>query len=257
MASTTKNIIQMQTKPLYTHKSIRKYKQQPIDDETINKIVDAGIRGSNTGNMQLYSIVLTTSDDVKRELAPAHFYQPMVTSAPLVATVCVDVNRMSKWCKVSNADLAFNNLESFITASIDATIVAQNMALAAEEEGLGICYIGTTTYNPDMIIDVLKLPKGVFPLVTLTIGYPDETPALTERLPAAAIVHKDRYADYSDSDIKALHAEKEANPLNKKFVEENHKENLAQVFAEIRYPRQTSEAFSERLVETLKKQGLM
>ncbi len=131
------------------------------------------------------------------------------------------------------------------------------MALAAEGEGLGICYVGTTTYNPDMIIDALKLPKGVFPLVTLTIGYPDETPSMTERLPVKAVVHSDMYKDYTEDEIRDLHAEKEANPQNKEFVEENGKQNLAQVFSEVRYPREASESFSARLMETLKKQGLM
>lgn len=247
----------MSLNALYTHRTIRKYTGRQIPEEVIDKIVEAGIRGSNTGNMQLYSIVLTTDMAVKEKLAPAHFNQPMITGAPLVATVCVDVNRMSKWCAVSNADLAFNNFESFATASIDATITAQNMALAAEEEGLGVCYVGTTTYNPDMIIEALNLPKGVFPLITLTIGYPDEAPELTERLPMKAVVHRETYHDYSDSEIAELHHVKEENSQNKRFVEENKKQNLAQVFSEIRYPRAQSEAFSAKMLEVLKKRGLI
>lgn len=242
---------------LYSHRTIRQYSDRPISDEVVNRIVAAGIRGSNTGNMQLYSIILTTSQEVKERLAPAHFNQPMITSAPLVATICVDVNRMTRWCEVSNAEPAFNNFESFITASIDASITAQCMALAAEEEGLGLCYVGTTTYNPDLIIETLNLPKGVFPLITLTIGYPAESPNLTERLPASAVVHKDVYHDYSDADIKALHADKEANPDNQAFVQQNKKDNLAQVFSEVRYPRQSSEVFSAKVIDVLKKQGLL
>lgn len=242
---------------LFGHKSIRKYTTKEIPQETINKIVSAGTRGSNTGNMQLYSIVLTTDLKIKEALAPAHFNQPMITSAPLVATVCVDVNRMTKWCENNNADKAFNNFETFITGAIDASIVAQNMAIAAEEEGLGICYVGTTTYNPEQIINTLELPKGVFPLITLTIGYPDEQPGLTERLPDRAVIHTDKYKDYTPSEINELHAAKEANPQNRKFVEENGKDNLAQVFSEVRYPRQSSEIFSVKLLDVLKKQGLM
>ncbi len=248
---------QMTINSLFNHRSIRKYTSQKIAQETINKIISAGTRGSNTGNMQLYSIVLTTDEKTKEALAPAHFNQPMITSAPLVATICVDVNRMTKWCEVSGADKAFNNFESFLTGSIDATIVAQNMTIAAEEEGLGICYIGTTTYNPEQIIDTLNLPKGVFPLITLTIGYPDEQPELTERLPDWAVVHMDKYKDYTPGDIKELHAAKESNPQNKKFAEENGKANLAQVFSEVRYPKQSSEAFSSKVLDVLKKQGLM
>ncbi len=242
---------------LISHRTVRSYTGEPIDEGTIGRLVEAAARGSNTGNMQLYSIVLTTEAEVKASLAPAHFNQPMVTGAPLVVTVCVDVNRMTKWCELSSADKAFNNLESFVTASIDATIAAQNMALAAEDEGLGICYLGTTTYNPEMIIEALGLPRGVFPLITLTIGHPAVDPGLTERLPNEAIVHREKYRDYTAGDIERLHAAKEANPENIKFVEENGKANLAQVFSEVRYPRESSEVFSDKLVEVLRKQGFM
>ena len=243
--------------PLFDHKTIRTYKPDPIEQTIIDRMLQAAIRGSNTGNMQLYSIVLTTDPKIKEALAPAHFNQPMVTSAPLVATVCVDVNRMTKWCELSNADKAFFNFECFITSTIDATIAAQNMALAAEEEGLGICYLGTTTYNPDVIIDALSLPRGVFPVVTLTIGHPAADPGLTERLPQEAIAHAEKYRDYSAGDIARLHAPKEANPENQKFVSENKKQNLAQVFAEVRYPRHNSEFFSAKLIDALRKQGFM
>lgn len=121
--------------PLINHKTIRAYTPEPISQDTIDRIVNAAIRGSNTGNMQLYSIVLTTDPEIKKALAPAHFNQPMVTSAPLVATICVDVNRMTKWCEQSNADKAFFNLESFLTASIDATIAAQTWLSLPKKRG--------------------------------------------------------------------------------------------------------------------------
>lgn len=245
----------MSINSLSTHRSIRKYAKRPIAPDTLRGIVDAGIRGSNTGNMQLYSIVLTQDAATKAALAPAHFNQPMVTEAPLVATVCADVNRMTKWCEARDAAAGFHNMETFLTAAIDATIVAQNMTLAAEEAGLGVCYLGTTTYNPEMIIDILRLPRGVFPITTLTIGYPAEAPGATERLPREAVTHTDTYHDYTTEDIDHLHATKEANPANVEFVRENGKENLAQVFAEVRYPRAGNEAFSAKLMDALRSQG--
>lgn len=240
---------------LSTHRSIRKYANRPISADTVQDIVDAGIRGSNTGNMQLYSIVLTQDAATKAALAPAHFNQPMVTEAPLVVTVCADVNRMTKWCEARDAAAGFHNMETFLTAAVDATIVAQNMALAAEEAGLGVCYLGTTTYNPEMIIDTLRLPKGVFPITTLTIGHPAEAPGLTERLPREAVTHTDTYSDYTRGDIDRLHADKEANPANVEFVKANGKANLAQVFAEVRYPGPGNEAFSAKLMDALRSQG--
>ena len=242
---------------LYSHKSIRNYTSEPVNPETLNRIIAAGIRGSNTGNMQLYSIVLTQDADMKAKLLPAHFGQPMVTSAAVVVTVCADINRIGKWCEQRNADAGFDNMQTLLWATIDATIVTQNIALAAEEEGLGVCYLGTTTYNPDQIIEILHLPKGVFPLTTLTIGHPASDMPLTDRLPVDAVVHHEMYADYSQGDIDRFYAAKESDPANQAFVSENHKDNLAQVFSEVRYPRQANEEFSRKVLEVLRSQGML
>lgn len=239
------------------HRSIRRYTDQQIDEATLNEILEAGIRASNTGNMQIYSIIVTRDAEVKARLSPAHFGQPMICGAAVVLTFCADVNRFKHWCVINNADAGFDNFETFISAAVDATIAAQNVAIEAEAHGLGICYLGTTTYNPSQIIEALQLPKGVFPITTVTIGYPAEQPPLTERLPLEAVVHQDVYHDYTDDDIVRLHADKEQLPQNQQFVRENNKQNLAQVFSEIRYPRANNEHFSQVLLDALKQQGLL
>lgn len=242
---------------LTNHRSIRKYTSREITDDTLNAILEAGARASNTGNMQLYSIVVTRNADIKQALAPAHFNQPMITGAPVVLTFCADINRFKKWCLMNNAEVGFNNFESFVTAAIDASLVAQNVCVAAEAQGLGICYLGTTTYNTDKIIEVLNLPAGVVPITTVTLGYPAEEPELTERLPLEAVVHADTYTDYTNDDIARLYAEKESLPQNQKFVAENNKANLAQVFAEVRYTKANNEHFSKVLLDALKKQEML
>lgn len=242
---------------IMNHKSIRKYTQQEISDKLLTEILEAGTRASNTGNMQVYSIVVSRSEEIKNALAPAHFNQPMITNAPVVLTFCADFNRFKLWCRQRNAEPGYDNFESFITAAIDASLVAQNVCLAAEAKGLGICYLGTTTYNPDKIIETLKLPQGVVPITTVTLGYPDETPELTERLPLEAIVHHEVYTNYSAEKIDELYKEKEELSQNKKFVEENKKQTLAQVFTDVRYTKANNEYFSRILTDTLKKQGFM
>jgi hypothetical protein len=127
----------------------------------------------------------------------------------------------------------------------------------AEDAGLGLCYLGTTLYNPDAIISALRLPKLVIPVATLTVGYPDEQPAQPERLPLEALVHRETYADYSAEDINRLYADKEAMPENRHFVEINHKQNLAQVFTDLRYRKEDNEAMSRTLWDTLKRQGFI
>ncbi|HPX06010.1 MAG TPA: NADPH-dependent oxidoreductase [Tenuifilaceae bacterium] len=244
-------------KAIMNHRSIRKYKSTPIEESLLNEILLAGIRASTTGNMQVYSIVVTTDQQIKEQLAPCHFNQPMVKQAPVVLTFCADFNRFNKWCKLRNAEPGYDNFLSFFTAAIDALLAAQNVCIAAEDKGLGICYLGTTTYTANKIIDVLKLPKGVVPVTTVILGHPDEHPELTDRLPLAGIVHRDVYQDYSDGDIDRIYAAKEALPLTQKLIEENKKETLAQIFTDNRYTKKDNVAFSKVLLDVLKQQGFM
>ncbi len=242
---------------LKNHRTIRKYSDKNIDDELLNEILEAGIRASTTGNMQVYSIIVTRDDEKKKELAPFHFGQPMVTGAPVVLTFCADFNRFNKWCRQRNAEPGYDNFLSFMTAAIDALLVAQNVCVAAESKGLGICYLGTTTYMADKIIRQLQLPKGVVPVTTVTLGYPAEDPGLTDRLPLEAVVHYESYKNYSTSDIDKYYSEKEALEENKTFVKENNKETLAQVFTDVRYKKADNEHFSKVLLDVLKKQGFL
>ncbi|MDR0836311.1 MAG: nitroreductase family protein [Tannerella sp.] len=242
-------------KKMKSRRSIRKYADKEISEEVMNELLEIAVRASNTGNMQLYSIVITRDKAQKEKLAPAHFNQPMITEAPVVLTFCADVNRFTKWASFRNADAGFDNFQTFITAAIDTTIAAQTFCVAAEEKGLGICYLGTTTYNAAQIIDVLKLPPLVIPITTITVGYPDgELPEQPERLPIKAIVHKELYKDYALSDIDKLYYEKETLTTNRKFVAENNKETLAQVFTDVRYTRNNNEFFSEQFLNVVKKQ---
>ena len=242
---------------LLAHRTIRKYKDTTVEEDTIRKILEAGCRASTTGNMQLYSIVITREDAGKKALASCHFNQPMVVNAPLVLTFCADFNRFNKWCKLSNAEPGYDNFLSFVTAAIDALLVAQNVTLAAESEGLGVCYLGTTTYLAAKIIEILKLPKGVVPVTTLTIGWPDENPGQVDRLPLDAIVHQETYLDYTDAQILTAYREKENRQDSRQFVAENNKETLAQVFTDIRYLKNDNVIFSNMLLGVLKEQGFM
>lgn len=244
-------------KEIFEHRSVRKYLDKPIPKSVIDEILGAAVRSSNTGNMQVYSIIVTTIKELKEALAPAHFNQTMVKEAPVILTFCADFNRFNKWCRLRKAEPGYDNFLSFLTAAIDAVITAQNACLAAESHGLGICYLGTAIYNPDKIIEVLNLPKGVVPITAVTIGYPAENPPLTDRLPIEAVVHYEKYCDYDSADIDRIYYEKEANKDNLKFVAENSKETLAQVFTDIRYSKDNNEYFSKVLFKVLKQQGFI
>jgi len=245
------------TDVLINHRSIRKYKSDPVDVDLLHRIMQAGVRASTTGNMQLYSIIVTRDPEMKGKLAPLHFNQPSIISAPVVLTFCADFNRFNKWCELRSAEPGYDNFLSFFTAAIDALLVAQNICVAAEAEGLGICYFGTTTYMAEGIIDLLKLPVGVVPVTTVTLGYPDEHPEPADRLPLSAIAHREVYKEYTEEAINEYYREKEGLSANKGFVTENNKETLAQVFTDIRYTRKDNVTFSKALLSVLEKQGFM
>jgi len=242
---------------IINHRTIRKYQPKKVDPKILNLILEAGTRASTTGNMQVYSIIVTTDEKIKEELWAAHFKQNMVKEAPLVLTFCADFNRFNLWCERRDAKPGYDNFLSFYTASIDALLVAQNVAIAAESFGLGICYLGTTTYMADSIISILELPKNVVPVTTLVIGYPSEIPDLTDRLPVEAVVHFEKYNNYSSDLIDEIYAEKEALTSTKELITINKTENLAQIFTEKRYTKKDNVNFSKSFLEVIKNQNFM
>ena len=242
------------TEDLLKRRSIRKFKENDVSDTLLNELFTAAFQSSTTGNMQLYSVIVTRDKRKKEELAPAHFNQPAYANAPIILTFCADFNRFTRWCEQRNATPGYGNAESLICAILDTTIAAQTFCVAAERKGLGICYLGTTTYNPKEIAKVLNLPKLVVPIVTLSVGYPDENPPVSDRLPIDGIVHYETYKDYTPERIDEIFQGKEALQENKKFVKENGKENLAQVFTDVRYSKKDMEFFSQKLRDFIREQ---
>lgn len=247
----------MMISAIQEHRSIRKYKSEPIAPHILNSILEAGTRASTTGNMQVYSMVVSTESEIKNRLWEAHFKQNMVLQAPVHITFCADFNRFTKWCNQRDAVPGYANFLSFITASTDALLASQNVALEAEAQGLGICYLGTAVYNADKLIEILNLPTLVVPVAAMVIGFPEETPGLTDRLPLRAVVHQEVYKDYLPEDIDDLYKEKESMEFYKKLLEVNETTTLAQVFTQKRYTLKDNLFFSEKYLEVLKKQKFL
>ena len=247
------------------HRSIRKYKDQPVESSLITKILNAGTRASSSGNMQPYSIIVTQDKEVKKELLPLHFNQSMVMDAPVLLTFCADFNRMRKWLEINKAPENFDNLMSCFIGMIDATLASQNVALAAEAEGLGICYMGTTLASNKEISKVLKLPSHVVPVVGFSLGYPDETPEVRDRLPLEGVVHFETYKDYSKQSIEKIYKEKEVegmkryllDPSLKKILEDGKATNLAQVYTKLKYTRDSHLVYSKDVYSCLEEAGFL
>jgi nitroreductase len=240
---------------LNSHRSIRRFQNRPIEQALLNEILQCGTRASNTGNMQVYSIITTQEPENIAALSKLHFGQ--CATAPLFLTICVDVNRYHHWCALRGCDQPYDNFLWLMSGTVDATLAAQNICVAAESKGLGFCFLGTVMYNTKAIADFLDLPTGVVPVVTIAMGYPDEQPAQSERLPLEGVVHSERYHHYSDEDINDIHRVREEFPFNKEMVRQNKTENLAQIFTKIRYPKKDNVAISKSFLEFVTEAGMM
>lgn len=238
-----------------TRRTVRNFSDRPVDPKLLDEMLEAAAHAPNTGNMQLYSVIVTRDEACRRALAPAHFSQPASTGCQVMLTFCADFNRFEHWCRISDAVPGYGNFQSFVWAVIDTAIFAQQFCTIAEQHGLGCCYLGTTTYNAPAIADLLELPDRVVPVVTLAVGYPEGEAPLSDRLPLSAIVHSERYRDYSDDDIREEYSYKESLPESARFIKENGKQTLAQVFTDVRYAANDNEHFSKLYHDFIESSG--
>lgn len=239
---------------LLGHRSVRRFKSQDVSPELLADLVECGLRASNTGNMQLYSVIATTREPLRGKLCKLHFGQ--CATAPLWLTVCTDVARYHQYCRVNGCDEPYGNLLWFTSALVDAALCAQNICVAAEARGLGFCYLGTVNYNTRQIAELLQCPKGVVPVIAIAMGYPDEEPRRSERLGLDAVLHSETYHTPTDAELVESHRVRDEDPFNRRMVEENGTRNYCEIFTTKRYPRSMNTAVSNDLLQFLKDSGM-
>lgn len=178
---------------IHAHGSVRAYKPDPVPEALLETIVGAAQRASTSSNLQTYSVIAVTDAAKRARLAELCGNQAHVAQAPLFLAWCADLARLERVCALRGYTQVTEYVENFLVAALDAVIAAQNAALAAESLGLGICYIGSIRNNPREVIELLGLPRLVFPVVGMTVGYPEKPPHLRPRLALEAILHRERY----------------------------------------------------------------
>ena len=247
------------------HRSIRRYRPDPIPDADLEAILRAAARASTSGNMQTYSIIVTKDAERRDALWKIHFEQDMIREAPVLLTFVADWNRMNTWCRARDADPGYDNFLSFLVGFADALIAAQNAALAAESLGYGICYLGTTLWSARELCEFFELPEGVFPATTLVVGRPAEDPALRARLPMNGIVHDERYRGFDDGRITEVYRSRETEGWDRYMsfpdlaerIRESGVKNLSQVYTVVKYTRESNRRFSRELLEGLERHGFL
>ena len=201
---------------LGSHRSIRQFKPDALSPNLIESVLRQAIAGSSSsGNLNTYSVILTRDPARKEQLCEMHFGQRMICQAPLLLTFCADFYRTRRWLKLRGARDNFNNFEGFLVAAFDTIILAQSVALGFESHGLGICYLGTTLDACDRIAEFLELPETCFPVTSLVVGVPDETPDKRDRLPLGAYLHEEKYQHPGDAEFLGLYADREVKGWNR------------------------------------------
>ncbi|MCG2787744.1 MAG: NADPH-dependent oxidoreductase [Anaerolineae bacterium] len=189
------------------HGSCRRYRPDDVSNEMIESIVEAGQRASTSSNMQAYSVVAVTDAAKRAELARLCGQQKHIAQAPVFLAWCADLARLDRACQLRELEQSSEHVENFLVAAVDAAIVAQNAALAAQSLGLGICYIGSIRNNPREVIQLLELPRLVFPVTGMTIGWPEKPPRTRPRLGLEAVLHRERYNPNQDEALLAYDRE--------------------------------------------------
>ena len=176
-----------------SHASVRDYKDKQLTREEVSELIEAAQHAATSHFVQAYSIVWVTDPAKRKALGELSRNPQQMEGAGAVFLMCADYNRLKHAGKLQGESIVFDQAENLIVAVTDVGLLAQNLALAAESKGYGICYIGGVRNNMEAVSELVGLPDGVFPVYGLTVGVPNEANEVKPRLPVEAILHENQY----------------------------------------------------------------
>lgn len=183
---------------LRAHRSIRKFVDEPLDDQVLADIVQSGLSAATSSNLQATTVIRVTDLATRAAISELTGGQQQINTAGAFLVWCADLNRTKKACEMAGGSMTSGMTEQFIIATVDVSLAAQNAVIAAEAQGLGICYIGAIRNDPQTVSDLLQLPDHVYPVFGLCIGVPDQDPEVKPRLPIDVVLKNDVYDDGGD-----------------------------------------------------------
>ena len=192
---------------LNSHRSIRKFTAEPIDQATVDALVQAGQAAATSSFIQACTVIQVSQGERRDALAEMAGNQPYVAAAPVFLVFCADMKRHQLACGMHDAEMQSGYTEQFLTASLDCALFAQNVMVAAESLGLGGVYIGGLRNQIAAVADLLELPELVYPVFGLCLGQPDQNPEVKPRLPLDVVLKHDRYDDSADAERIAAYDE--------------------------------------------------
>jgi len=192
---------------LKSHRSIRKFTDQTIDADLFEDLVKSGQAAATSSFLQGSTIIRVTDKQKRAEIAKLTGNQGYVESSAEFMVFCADLKRAGNYCEEYEKPFEGDFTEHFIIATVDVALMAQSMVTAAESVGLGICYIGGIRNDPALVSKLLELPRGVYPVFGLCLGYPDQDPEVKPRLPLSVILKQEVYNEDGDHEVIAQYDE--------------------------------------------------
>lgn len=192
---------------LKQHRSIRKFRPDPIDQDTLNSLVEAGQAAATSSFIQACTLIQVDDPELRQQLAECAGGQAYVASAARFLVFCADMRRHQLACEMHEAPMQSGYTEQFLTASLDCGLFAQNLVIAAESLGMGVVYIGGIRNQIARVADLLQLPELVYPVFGLCLGYPDQDPEIKPRLPLSVVLKQEHYNDSADRELIAEYDE--------------------------------------------------
>lgn len=180
---------------LKKHVSVRSFTQEKIPQAQITELLLAAQAASSSSFLQSYTIIGIEEQAKKEKIAKLAGNQPFIADASHFFIFCGDLHRLNKMSQELGVDLKPNieGIDATLIGAVDAALVAQNMTIAAESLGLGVCYIGGVRDAINEIAELLELPEYVFPVFGLVMGYPKVKNQRKPRIPLEGIYHVDHY----------------------------------------------------------------
>lgn len=176
-----------------SHASVRDYKEEQLAREEVEELIGAAQHAATSHFVQAYSVIWVTDPEKRKKLGELSKNPKQMEGAGAVFLMCADYNRLKHAGDMQGESIVFDQAENLLVAVTDVGLLAQNLALAAESKGYGICYIGGVRNNMAAISELVGLPEGVFPVYGLTVGVPNEKNDVKPRLPVEAILHENDY----------------------------------------------------------------
>jgi len=237
-------------KLLIERASCRDFSHRKIPPDVLQLILEAGIHAPTGGNLQPYSVIKIEDDETKQKLAELGI-QSFITKAPVSLLFCIDWRRNERWASLEVAPFtATSSFRHFWISFIDTVICAQNMCTAADSMGLGSVYIGTIIDLLTDIQNLFKLPKRVFPVVLICMGYPEVKPQPRKKHGVDVVVHSERYHELQDEELINAFNKKYLNYREKFEITEERLEQIFEVCKEVH-----GEEFAKRCVDRIKENG--